>query len=83
MALSEVPHSRRDSDWGDASLAVRRCVRAEVMGRVEGRELAAAGSRGVAGGELSASQADLGELPHANMRPCLLSPPAKKGKFLS
>ena len=44
MALLEVPSPRRDSDWGDASLAVRGCVRAEVMGRVKAGELAAARS---------------------------------------
>ena len=39
MALLEVPPPRRDSDWGDASLAVRGSVRAEVMGRVKAGSL--------------------------------------------
>jgi len=43
MALLEVPPPRRDSDSGDASLAVRRCVRAEVMGKAGSLRLREAG----------------------------------------
>jgi len=63
MAPFRVPSARRDSDWGER-VEQQGTESGRGDGASEGGQLTAARSRGVAGAELSASQADLGAVPH-------------------